>query len=226
MPPAIDLTGERFGRLIALHRDPISPNPPHVHWVCACDCGAVKSIMRQSLRNGMTRSCGCLANEVKRRERPYGVPVECPCGNVVNRRPSLVRSGRAKFCSVQCRAKFSPLRGADHPAWKGDDVGYDALHDWVKGTLGSTGKCWFCGSTEMVDWANISHEYLRDENDWMELCRKHHSKYDKEQRYARVTHCGNGHEYTIANTIWVNGNRRCRMCASARAFESRKKKVK
>jgi hypothetical protein len=62
MPRAvIDLTGKRFGRLIAIR---------HVEfwgraavWLCKCDCGRAKKIRSSFLRRGVTRSCGCLMKE-------------------------------------------------------------------------------------------------------------------------------------------------------------------
>lgn len=56
----IDLTGDRFGRLVALHRDYGNPRK----WFCLCDCGEMKSFDRGNLRSGATRSCGCLSAEL------------------------------------------------------------------------------------------------------------------------------------------------------------------
>lgn len=53
---AMDLTGQRFGKLLVLHRDPENDR----RWICECDCGGRKSIRGTSLtRDGGTRSCGC-----------------------------------------------------------------------------------------------------------------------------------------------------------------------
>lgn len=63
--------------------------------------------------------------------------------------------------------------------WKGDMVGYKNLHNWVYKNLGKAVWCSHCMSTVTVQWANVSHEYKRDLNDWMQLCVKCHKKYDK-----------------------------------------------
>lgn len=67
----IDLTGQRFGRLLVLRRDTYTDD--QAYWVCQCDCGTITSVMGGSLRNGLTRSCGCLraekAAETGRRNR-------------------------------------------------------------------------------------------------------------------------------------------------------------
>lgn len=54
---AIDLTNQRFGRLVALRREK-AKGP--VQWRCACKCGKICSVLSSNLRNGNTRSCGCL----------------------------------------------------------------------------------------------------------------------------------------------------------------------
>lgn len=56
----MDLTGERFGKLLVLRRDPGRKDNGNYFWICECDCGNRKSIRGTSLtkENG-TRSCGC-----------------------------------------------------------------------------------------------------------------------------------------------------------------------
>lgn len=60
-----DLTGQRFGKLIAKR---VSPRPAGHHgmlyWYCDCDCGAKDvEVLGESLRNGITESCGCLRSK-------------------------------------------------------------------------------------------------------------------------------------------------------------------
>lgn len=59
----IDLTGQRFGRLAAL--EPTDKKLGNsVIWKCQCDCGKIAEVASINLRNGNTRSCGCLSSEV------------------------------------------------------------------------------------------------------------------------------------------------------------------
>jgi hypothetical protein len=53
MKTPIDLTGQRFGKLVALSRTTGS------HWLCSCDCGKTSFASLTNLRNGRTKSCGC-----------------------------------------------------------------------------------------------------------------------------------------------------------------------
>lgn len=58
MTRIIDLTGKRFGRLTVLGIDEKNEKK-WIQWLCKCDCGNIKSIHGQSLRRGLTKSCGC-----------------------------------------------------------------------------------------------------------------------------------------------------------------------
>jgi hypothetical protein len=57
-----DITGERFGRLIALRPTKKRLNG-HIAWMCLCDCGRKTLISGKKLRIGHTRSCGCWKRE-------------------------------------------------------------------------------------------------------------------------------------------------------------------
>ena len=62
MTKLIDLTGQRFGRLIVLERAKNNKNG-QVCWKCKCDCGNIKIVQSNHLRQGDTKSCGCLEKE-------------------------------------------------------------------------------------------------------------------------------------------------------------------
>ena len=67
----IDLTGERFGRLVVLRRD--KSKSDRVFWVCKCDCGKTVSVMGTNLKRGNTKSCGCLnIDRIKERKTTHG----------------------------------------------------------------------------------------------------------------------------------------------------------
>jgi len=58
----IDLTGQRFGRLVVLEEAGRSKSGK-VMWLCRCDCGNETVTVTGSLKNGETKSCGCLQKE-------------------------------------------------------------------------------------------------------------------------------------------------------------------
>jgi len=63
MSRLIDLSGKMFGRLTVFRRAE-SPRPTETRWECQCDCGRQVVTASFRLRNGITKSCGCLANEL------------------------------------------------------------------------------------------------------------------------------------------------------------------
>lgn len=74
--------------------------------------------------------------------------------------------------------------GKNHKLWKGDKVGYYALHSWIIRTMGRPSTCEQCGrknlSGKFIQWANKSGEYKRIKNDWIRLCAKCHYHYDRD----------------------------------------------
>ena len=60
---------------------------------------------------------------------------------------------------------------------------YRVLHAWVVRHRGLPTKCERCNidglKNKKINWANKSHNYLRDLSDWIRLCVKCHRKYDK-----------------------------------------------
>ena len=59
-PNAIDLTKQEFGRLTVI--EPTEKRVSHrsVVWRCVCGCGNECFVSSFNLRNGHTKSCGCL----------------------------------------------------------------------------------------------------------------------------------------------------------------------
>lgn len=60
----IDLTGKPFGRLTVIKRADANSPTGEPLWVCRCCCGVTGFEVRGcALRNGNTKSCGCLKRE-------------------------------------------------------------------------------------------------------------------------------------------------------------------
>ncbi len=58
-----DITGQRFGRLVALSRSGVTKQGSLI-WLCVCDCGNQKNVSSPALSQ-KTKSCGCLSREKK-----------------------------------------------------------------------------------------------------------------------------------------------------------------
>jgi len=78
--------------------------------------------------------------------------------------------------------KLDYQAGEKNKWWKGDNVGYHALHSWVQRWKGKPDVCEHCGksglSRKQIHWANKSGQYKRELTDWIRLCVRCHSEYD------------------------------------------------
>ena len=67
MSKIIDLTGQKFNRLTVISRAE-NTSEGRAQWNCVCECGEKTVVSGKSLRNGNTKSCGCLSKD-KARDR-------------------------------------------------------------------------------------------------------------------------------------------------------------
>lgn len=130
-----DLTGERFGKYVA-----ISPLPytdcRKARWVCKCDCGRVVNVLRCNLTTNKTKSCGKCYSQIdltgkvfgtltvmRQVESKYrsGVRWECKCScednKIIEVQASDLLSKRQKSCGCSRglksqQAKYKEIRGA------------------------------------------------------------------------------------------------------------------
>ena len=115
MPKSIDITGKRFGRLVAI--EPTNKRQGgSIVWKCKCDCGKQAEVLNQNLIKGFTKSCGCAISEDLTGKRFGRLVVvgfsgklydctkeklwncKCDCGNdcIVNTR--ALKTGGTKSC--------------------------------------------------------------------------------------------------------------------------------
>jgi len=58
-----NLVGQRFGKLLVLG-ETTKRYRGNVYWLCQCDCGNTWVALGSNLKQGQTRSCGCLRKEI------------------------------------------------------------------------------------------------------------------------------------------------------------------
>lgn len=119
MPKFEDLTGQRFGYLTVIKKAGKNKSDK-ILWLCKCDCGKLKIIQGASLKNGRTKSCGCLRKKGARRTHGFkytrlyciwqGIKKRCLNKNTSN---YYIYGGRGiKICDE----------------WKND---FKSFHDWA-----------------------------------------------------------------------------------------------
>ncbi|MCL2775547.1 MAG: AP2 domain-containing protein [Oscillospiraceae bacterium] len=119
-----DLTGKRFGRLVAL-KATSERIRNSVVWECLCDCGKTVKVSSSHLKQGATNSCGCLKKWVNSKDitgQRYGKltavkPTEkragtnvvwqciCDCGKTVYTNTGALKAGDVVSCGCLKRKK-------------------------------------------------------------------------------------------------------------------------
>lgn len=94
MSRMIDLTHQRFGRLVVEKKaNEAAPNG-NAQWVCRCDCGRRTVVDGYSLRKGTTRSCGCLRREISHKV------AQCNPAFIESQGTSLKNEDGIGYCSL------------------------------------------------------------------------------------------------------------------------------
>lgn len=124
---ARDLTGQRFGKLVALER---ADHPStRAHWRCRCDCGNEATKNSKYLLCGDTRSCGCDQRAMRAAgNQRYGrLPKSYP------REYSIWRSVKSRCCTKSSA-------GYEHYGAKGITI-CDRWRDDFAAFLADMGPC-------------------------------------------------------------------------------------
>ena len=131
----IDLTGQRFGRLVVIREYGRSKNGA-VLWLCKCECGNECVVRSANLKNQHTQSCGCLNRDrIRERKTLHGLTTKhgrllrsirqhfkfisdgsCYQGWTIDTRYPNNAQGVANFCLdlIELQPKMSELYESDH----------------------------------------------------------------------------------------------------------------
>lgn len=157
-----------------------------------CPCG--KEFDCQPARFERSRCCSKEC-QYKYARRPAGLTYDL---KIVNKAWFTSEDARAHHWPKGYRAspgteikkgqRLSPRtefkRGQVPHNFKGDEVGYYALHARLYRQYGRPVICERCSSDRNVCWASKDWSYTRERSAWWALCQKCHSKYDKEHAWG------------------------------------------
>lgn len=121
-----DISGMRFGKLVAVRPTGKQTKGRQTIWLCSCDCGNTHEVTSNSLLTNHTKSCGCTYQGVESSVR-YGrltalSPTDrrasgsivwrflCDCGREVELPATSVKYGRSQSCGCQRRLDYQDLR--------------------------------------------------------------------------------------------------------------------
>jgi len=110
------MIGRKFGRLTVLEDSGKRASHSKIIWKCICTCGNLKEVNTRNLREGRTKSCGCLLKPEDLTGKKFGrltvikysgkrYPKSkfiwlciCDCGNKTEVRGEYLKSGITKSC--------------------------------------------------------------------------------------------------------------------------------
>lgn len=115
-PGMLDLTGQRFGKLVCLELYNEKDKRGNTQWVCQCDCGNTCIAAVPQLKSGYKKSCGCLSHPplknyvgkkfgkltviayAGKRAGMHRWKCICECGNETIVGQTLLQTGKTKSC--------------------------------------------------------------------------------------------------------------------------------
>lgn len=118
--------GKRYGRLVVqgFQRKKTSG----WNWIVLCDCGKTKEVNPSDVKNGKTRSCGCLHDEViSKRARKFNH------GVYENKRLYGIYNGIKSRCSRKSSARYDDYGGRGIKVcdeWLNPVNGFDNFVEW------------------------------------------------------------------------------------------------
>lgn len=71
---SIDLTGQKFERLLVIDRSGNKSSSGGIKYNCRCDCGNKSEVEANRLRTFKTKSCGCLQKETATKHGEWNSP--------------------------------------------------------------------------------------------------------------------------------------------------------
>lgn len=108
MRKSLDLTGMRFGRLVAEYKTSKRDYKGSVYWHCRCDCGNEIDVPADGLRTGNNLSCGCLKRMNQKHINETLHLVDGTCLDWLEKRKS--RSDNTSGCQGVSRLKNGKYR--------------------------------------------------------------------------------------------------------------------
>lgn len=156
-----------------------------------CPCGKEFSKGKSAAKRARYCSKKCF---YKYRKRPSGLEYNILVENKGWFKPGVVSYCPPKGSHSSPGTEFkkgqraSPLtefkKGVRSYNFKGDAVGYHALHSWIARHFIKPRYCEQCGKKLKLQWASKTWKYTRDREDWWALCFKCHRKYDSENAWG------------------------------------------
>ena len=228
MVKKVDLTGQRFGKLVVLSEVAERDKGWNVWWECLCDCGKKSKVRMGSLRNGDTTTCGCSRSEnivgnrygnltvMRKTEKRINKTVvwecQCDCGNICEVSTRPLKSGNRKSCG--CLIKRT---GENHPRYNPNLTDEERFNKrghehimWSQQVLSDDNyTCQICNqlrgnlNAHHLNGWNAFPEQRFDLDNGVTLCTDCHKEFHSEYGYGDNTR-EQFDEYAVSKTLVLN----------------------
>lgn len=94
------------------------------------------------------------------------------------KKPGVNQGIKRPYLTLRNLTNNPAKRGPESRQWKGNSVGYIAIHNWAHRHVGLKEKCERCNGTKRLEMANKSQQYKRELKDWQTLCKSCHTTKD------------------------------------------------
>ena len=234
MTTKVDLTGQRFGKLVVVGEVAERSVAGRIKWLCLCDCGNYTEVGANNLSNGNTKSCGCIGGSkylvgkrfgkltvTKQLEKRYFRKIVweclCDCGSVTEVSTNALKQGNTKSCGC-----LQYPCGADNPRhnpnlteeerlknrYRMSDGDFRTWANLIKDRDNYT--CQICGKSpsgnlnahHLNGW-NAFPEQRFDLNNGVTLCTDCHKEFHSQYGYGDNTR-EQFDEYAASKTLVLN----------------------
>ncbi len=136
------------------------------------------------------KNCGIVFIGERRRDRKV-CSLKCSAEfNLKHNNKFGYKKGHQTRVGLKHSKEFIQSRQKEgNPAWKGENATKRSIHSWIQTHFERKNVCEHCNQNKKTDWSHKTHKYSRNREEWQELCRSCHQKYD----YAnglRTKRCG------------------------------------
>lgn len=189
MPIFEDLTRKKFGMLSVIKMDK-RDNQNRYRWLCKCDCGEQTIVRGHQLKNGNTKSCGCLKYK--------------PCSQTTKNKISEALSKKIKFKCDYCGIQTSSSKST-YDKKKRHFCSMKCYSDFRKELLSFNEQNSYKGIRKLGDTKQVYHA---------NYCKAHPNNiaHLKARRYAREKGAKGKHSLEEWEKLKIQFNYKCAIC--------------